>query len=97
MKAKDLDDYRENVLLNQAKIKVFRDKAGGWADEGLTPSEIETFHTLKDDCLNYRKQDDRNPVAERYIKQLGLKVKNRRHGIIAVTKSMTVQKKEECI
>lgn len=75
LKAKSLDDYRDNVLLKQAKIEVYRDKMGGWAGEGLTPSEIETFHTISNEYRRYRKQDDRNPVIVRYINQLGLKVK----------------------
>ena len=28
LKAKNLDDYRDNVLLKQAKLEVFRDKMG---------------------------------------------------------------------
>jgi hypothetical protein len=97
LKAKNLDDYRDNVLLKQARLEVLRDKLGGWADEGLTPSETKTFQTLSEECQRYRKLDDRNPVMERYIKQLGLKVKNRRHGIIAITKDITVQKEKNII
>jgi hypothetical protein len=33
LKAKDLDDYRDNVLLKQAIMEVFRDKIGGWIRE----------------------------------------------------------------
>jgi hypothetical protein len=82
LKARDLDDYRNNVLFEQAKREVFQDNLGGWADEGLTRSERKTFDTLLKECLRYRKQDDRNPVVQRYVKQLGLTVKNRRYGFI---------------
>jgi hypothetical protein len=82
LKARDLDDYRNNVLFEQAKREVFQDNLGGWADEGLTRSERKTFDTLIKECLRYRKQDDRNPVVQRYVKQLGLTVKNRRYGFI---------------
>ncbi len=58
---------------------------------------MKTFDTLKDECLRYRKQHDRNPVTERYIRQLGLKVKNRRYCIIAITKWMKVKKKKNIL
>lgn len=32
LKAKDLNDYRENVLLNQATLEVFKG-LGGWGEE----------------------------------------------------------------
>jgi hypothetical protein len=93
LKAKDLNDYRENVLLNQATLEVFKN-LGGWGEEGLTRSEKKTFHTLKVECL--KRKDDRNPVAERYIKELGMKVKNRRRGLGA-SRSMTIEKKKNIL
>jgi hypothetical protein len=84
LKARDLDDYRDNVLLEQAKNEVFKATMGGCANEGLTRSQLKTLDTLCSECLIYRKRDDRNPVAERYIKQLGLKVKNRRNRTITI-------------
>jgi hypothetical protein len=92
LKAKDLDDYRDNVLLRQARMEVYRDKVGGWAAEGLTPSEMETFRTLSGECLKYRRQLNREPVRQKYIKQLGLKVKNRKYCIIAINNRLTIQK-----
>jgi hypothetical protein len=97
LKAKDLDDYRDNVLLKQAKIEVLGDKLGGWAEERLTPSEMQTFHAISNECLKYRKLDDRNPVIERYIKQLGLRVINRRHGSIAIAGNITVPKEKNIL
>jgi hypothetical protein len=84
LKARNLDDYRDNVLLEQAKKEVFTDTMGGCANEGLTRSELKILATLCDECLTYCKRDDRNPIAERYIKQLGLKVKNRRYSTITI-------------
>ena len=72
LKARDLDDYRNNVLLEQAKREVFQDNLGMRADEGLTRSERKTFYTIAEECIRHRKRDDRNPVVRRYIKQLGL-------------------------
>lgn len=95
LRAKDIDDYRDNVLLEQAKQEVFKD-IGGWGEEGLTRSEMKTFHTLKNECLRNRKQDDRNPIAERYIKQLGMKVRNRRYGIIT-SAYMTIEKQKKIL
>jgi hypothetical protein len=97
LKAKNLDDYRDNVLLKQARLEVLRDKLGGWAGEGLTPSETKTFQTLSEECQRYRKLDDRNPVIERYIKQLGLRVINRRYGIIAIDGNITIPKEKNIL
>jgi hypothetical protein len=93
LKAKDLNDYRENVLLNQAKLEVLKD-LGGWGEEGLTRSEKKTFHTLTAECL--KRKDDRNPVAERYIKELGMKVKSRKRGLIA-SRGMTIEKQKNIL
>jgi hypothetical protein len=95
LKARDLEDYRDNVLREQAKQEVFKDM-GGWGEEGLTLSEMKTFHTLKDECWRIRKQDDRNPVAQRYIKQLGLKMKNRRYRIIT-SDGMIIEKQKNIL
>jgi hypothetical protein len=96
LRAKDLDDYRDNVLLEQAKQEVLKDIDGGWAEEGLTRSEIKTFYTLKNECLRSRKQGDRNPIAERYIKQLGMKVRSRKYGIIT-NDAMTIEKQKKIL
>lgn len=96
LKAKDLDDYRNNVLLEQAKREVFQDNLGKWADEGLTRSERKTFYTLAEECIRHRKRDDRNPVVLRYIKQLGLAVKNRRYRFIN-TNVMPVDKRKNIL
>jgi hypothetical protein len=96
LKAKDLHDYRDNVLLEQARMEVFRDLAGGWANEGLTPAEKKTFDVISNEYLRHRRQNDRNPVIEKYIKQLGLKVKNRKHGITAI-KRLTIQEKKNIL
>jgi hypothetical protein len=95
LRAKNLDDYRDRVLLEQARQEVFKD-LGGWGEDGLTRSEMKTFHTLKDECWRNRKRDDRNPIAERYIKQLGMKVRSRRHYFIAST-NMTIEKQRKIL
>jgi hypothetical protein len=97
LKAKDLDDYRDNVLFKQAKMEVYRDKIGGWASEGLTPSEMRTFGIICDECLKYRRQQDRNPVVQKYVKQLGLKVKNRRYHIIGINSRLTIKEKKNIL
>lgn len=96
LKAKDLDDYRNKVLLEQAKREVVQDNLGKWADEGLTRSERKTFYTLAQECIRHRKRDDRNPVVRRYIKQLGLAVKDRRYGFIN-TSAMPVDKQKNIL
>ena len=97
LKAKDLNDYRDNVLLKQAVMEVYRDKVGAWAAEGLTPSEMETFRTLSNECLKYRRQQNRNPVMQKYIEQLGLKVKSRKYCIIGIGNKLTIQKKKNIL
>jgi hypothetical protein len=97
LKANDLNDYRNNVLLRQARMEVYRDKVGGWAAEGLTRSEIETFSTLSSECLKYRRQENRDPVKQKYIKQLGLKVENRKYRIIGINNKLTIQKKKNIL
>lgn len=95
LRAKDIDDYRNNVLLKQAEKEVRDDKMGGDADEGLTPSEIKTFKTISKEFW-YHKQTERNPIMQRYIKQLGLRVVNRRHRTFKIRK-MTVQKEKNIL
>jgi hypothetical protein len=95
LRAKNLDDYRDNVLLEQAKQEVLKD-IGGWADEGLTRSEKKTFDMLANECLGYRKQNDRNPIAERYIKQLGIKVRAQRYGLIT-SNNMAIEKQKKIL
>jgi hypothetical protein len=97
LKAKDLNDYRDNVLLKQAVMEVYRGKVGAWAAEGLTPSEMETFRTLSNECLKYRRQQNRNPVMQKYIEQLGLKVKSRKYCIIGIGNKLTIQKKKNIL
>ncbi|MFL6418460.1 MAG: hypothetical protein ACJ71P_03460 [Nitrososphaeraceae archaeon] len=93
LKAKDLDDYRDNILLKQAIMDVFRDKIGGWIREGLTPSEEKTLNIILEEYLSHPRQDGRNPVIQKYIKQLGLKVKNRKFGITRFSKDLKYRKK----
>jgi hypothetical protein len=95
LRAKDLDDYRDNILRKQAQREVLKGIAG-WGEDGLTPSERETFNTLKNECLENPKQDDRNPAAERYIKQLGIKVRSRRYGLISNT-NITIEKRKKIL
>jgi hypothetical protein len=97
LKAKDLDDYRDNVLFKQAKMEVYRDKIGGWAGEGLSPSEMRTFNIIRDECLKYRRHQDRNPVIRKYVKQLGLKVKNRKYHIIGINARLTIKEKKNIL
>ena len=58
---------------------------------------METFRTLSNECLKYPRQQDRNLVKQKYIKQLGLKVKNRKHAIIGIDSRLTVQKKKNIL
>lgn len=95
LRAKNLDDYRDRVLLEQAKQEVFKD-LGGWGEEGLTRSEMRTFNILKQECLRNRKRDDRNPIAERYIKQLGMKLRSRRHYFIT-SNNITIDKQKKIL
>jgi hypothetical protein len=95
LRAKNLDDYRDRVLLEQAKQEVLKD-LGGWGEEGLTHSEMKTFNILKEECLRNRKRDDRNPIAERYIKQLGMKLRSRRHYFIT-SNNMTVDRRKKIL
>jgi hypothetical protein len=97
LRAKDLDDYRENVLLKQARIEVLGDKLAGWAGERLTPSELQTFNAISNECLRHRNLDDRNPVIQRYIKQLGLRVINRRYGTIDIAENITIPKEKNIL
>jgi hypothetical protein len=95
LKAIDLDDYRNNVLLEQATQEVMQG-LGRRSTEGLTRSERKTFNTLGEECQSYRREDDRNPIAQRYIKQLGLRVTNRRYGY-AITNVIPIKKKKNIL
>jgi hypothetical protein len=64
LRAKNLDDYGDRVLLEQARKEVLNG-FGGWADEGLTHFERKTFKILSEECLRNPKLDDRNPIAAR--------------------------------
>jgi hypothetical protein len=92
LRAKNLDDYRDRVLLEQARKEVLNG-FGGWADEGLTHSERKTFKILSEECLRNPKLDDRNLIAERYIKQLNMKVRGRGRFITSDNIPMEKQKK----
>jgi hypothetical protein len=92
LRAKNLDDYRDRVLLDQARQEVLKD-IGGWAEEGLTHSERKTFSILSDECQRNPKIDDRNPIAERYIKQLGMKVRGRRRYLTSYPVPIEKQKR----
>ena len=92
LRAKDLDDYRVRVLREQAHKEVLKN-IGGWAEEGLTQTERKTFKILSDECQNNPKIDDRNPIAERYIKQLNMKVKGRGRYITSYNMPIEKQKR----
>lgn len=92
LRAKDLGDYRNRVLFDQARQEVLKD-IGGWAEEGLTNSERKTIKILRDECRRNPKIDVRNPIAERYIKQLGMKVRGRGQYITSDHISIEKQKR----
>ena len=94
LRAKNLDDYRDRVLFDQARQEVLKD-IGGWADEGLTNSERKTFKILSDECRRNLKKDDRYPTAERYIKQLGMKVRGR--GLYITSYPMSIEKQKRIL
>jgi hypothetical protein len=94
LKAKDEDDYRNRVLLNQARMEVFNQNAGGWGREGLTPAENRIFDIILHE-FNLKRQL-RDPIISVYIKQLGLRVKSKKYGIISV-RMMSIRKKKHIL
>jgi hypothetical protein len=92
LRAKDLDDYRDRVLFDQARQEVLKE-IGGWAEEGLTNSERKIYKFLRDECRRNPKVDDRNPIAKRYIKQLEMTIRGRGRYVTSAPIPIEKQKK----
>ena len=90
LRAKDLLDYRNRVLREQAQDEVYKRDGIRWMQKSwlLTPCEIRTLEiitgTSEDRALTNRiakhwessKRQPVNPVIERYRKKLGIRLLN---------------------
>jgi hypothetical protein len=59
--------------------------------------EEKTLNVILVEYLSHPRQDDRNPVIQKYIKRLGLKVKNRKFGITGINKALEIQEKKNIL
>lgn len=89
---KDLDDFIDK-LRNESHEQVWGDN---WALHGLSPYEVKIFKFLENE-LDYRKED-RDPLVEVYIKQLGMykRVIGRKR-FTFINSDMTVERKKQIL
>jgi hypothetical protein len=97
LRARNLEDFRENVLWDRAQEQVFGDR---WVLRDLSPSEIDTFRIIESETTRH-KNYDRDPIIERYRKQLGMKCRRKKHGInleyATTTKSHSIQERKRLL
>lgn len=90
---KNLDDFIDK-LRKQSKEQV---KGENWALYGLKPYEVKIFRFLADE-LDYRKED-RDPLVEVYIDQLGMfkRTVGRGHRFTFIDGNLTVERKRQIL
>lgn len=62
--------------------------------EGLTPSENKTLDIIVNELFSEKRK--RIPIITEYIKQLGLRIRSKKYGIISI-KRLELQKKKNIL